>query len=56
MNIALALLNKNKKEVISQTIPLINESQQKPFWACYDNENECNLLLKKGTLLISKFT
>jgi lipopolysaccharide export LptBFGC system permease protein LptF len=56
VNIALALLNKNKKEVISQAIPL-NESQQKPFWACYDQyENEYNLLLKKRILLISTFT
>jgi hypothetical protein len=56
VNIALALLNKNKKEVISQAIPL-NESQQKPFWDCYDlYENEYNLLLKKRILLIDKFT
>src|ERR1700754_3506870 len=56
VNIALALLNKNKKEVISQAISL-NESQQKPFWECYDQyENEYNLLLKKRVLLIDKFT
>ena len=47
VDIGLALLYKNKKEVISQAIPL-NSSQQKPFWDCYDQyENEYNLLLKK---------
>ncbi|MFC0512946.1 hypothetical protein ACFFGT_02005 [Mucilaginibacter angelicae] len=56
VNIALALLNKNKKEVISQSIPL-NTNQEKPFWECYDQyENEYNALLKKRIELIGKFT
>lgn len=56
VDVALALLNKNKKEVIAQAITL-TAGQQTAFWNCYDRyEDEYNLLLKKRIELIKKFT